>query len=44
MRAGMIRTLAALAIALFLNGLQAQQVYRNIINRPFETVSNGPNM
>jgi hypothetical protein len=42
MRAGRLRLLAALAIALFLNGLQAQQVYRNIVNRPFETVSNGP--
>jgi len=42
MRAGRLRLLAALAIALFLNGLQAQQVYRNVVNRPFETVSNGP--
>jgi hypothetical protein len=38
----MMRILAALAGVAFLCGLQAQPVYRNLVNRPFETVSNGP--
>ncbi|MCS7300081.1 MAG: hypothetical protein NZ556_00800 [Fimbriimonadales bacterium] len=40
MKAGLKWTLAALAV-LICAAAQAQQ-YRNIVNRPFETVSNGP--
>lgn len=38
-----MRILAALAAIVFLvHGAHTQPLYRNIVNRPFETVSNGP--
>ncbi|MCS7208529.1 MAG: hypothetical protein NZ874_03065 [Fimbriimonadales bacterium] len=40
MKAGIKRTLTALAV--LISALAQAQVYRNIVNRPFETVSNGP--